>query len=115
MDEPTYEWSTLGNRLKTLRKMRGYSQDDVADRLGISVGKLRDFEYGRRPMTVDVLVALAHLFEVSIEFLATGKEVNLDLCIWRLQSPGALRWLPRGIQLHLRYRRNLPRQCPRRL
>lgn len=111
-DEP-YSWEELGNRMRAARKMRGRSQEEIADALGITVSRLRDFEYGRRVMTVDMLVRLAQALDVSTDFLTMGRQSGSLFGSWRLRSPSAMRHWPRGVLLRLRRPCGFPRQCPR--
>ena len=74
MKDESYSWEELGNRIRASRRIRGISQEEVAEALGITVSRLRDFEYGRRVMTVDLLVRLAQVLDVSTDFLTTGRQ-----------------------------------------
>lgn len=113
MKDESYSWEELGNRIRASRRIRGISQEEVAEALGITVSRLRDFEYGRRVMTVDLLVRLAQVLDVSTDFLTTGRQSGSLFCSWRLRSPSAVRRWPRGVQLRLRRFCGFSRQCPR--
>lgn len=60
--------------LKRIRKQRKYSQLKVAMDLSISREALSYYKNGKRSPDVDMLVALSNYFNVSIDFLITGKE-----------------------------------------
>lgn len=49
----------FAGRLKVLREQSGLSQAALAERCGIGVSTLRQFEYGRREPTYETLVKLA--------------------------------------------------------
>jgi transcriptional regulator with XRE-family HTH domain len=49
----------FAERLRTLREQAGLSQATLAERAGIGVSTLRQFEYGRREPTYGTLVKLA--------------------------------------------------------
>ncbi len=53
-------------RLKELRHLAGLSQPELAEKSGIDVGTIRQFEQGRRKPTWDTLVKLAKGLEVSL-------------------------------------------------
>lgn len=63
----------LGPRIAALRKARGFSQAELAQKLKISSSAVGMYEQGRREPSADMLVALAELFGVSTDYLLTGK------------------------------------------
>ena len=60
--------------LKMIRKQKKYSQLKVAMDLSISREALSYYENGKRSPDVDMLILLSNYFNVSIDFLITGKE-----------------------------------------
>ena len=60
--------------LKAIRKQKKYSQLKVAMDLSISREALSYYENGKRSPDVDMLVLLSEYFNVSIDYLITGKE-----------------------------------------
>ena len=63
----------LGERIGALRRNRGLSQAELAQRLGISPSAMGMYEQGRREPSVQTLVALSRELGVSTDFLLTGK------------------------------------------
>lgn len=59
----------LPEKLKELRKLHGYTQDDVAAALGIVRQTYSHYETGRRLPTPDMLFRLAGLYSVSLDDL----------------------------------------------
>jgi transcriptional regulator with XRE-family HTH domain len=59
----------LASRLRELRARRGFTQDQVAKRLGCHESAVSRWESGSRFPTGEDLVALADLFEVSTDDL----------------------------------------------
>ena len=57
------------NRLKELREDHDYTQQQVAARIGITQRKYSYIETGIQQLTVDVLVPLARLYQVSVDYL----------------------------------------------
>lgn len=107
----------LGNRLRSVRKLRGYTQEYVAKALGIKISRLRDFEYGRRTMTVDLLYNLTVVLAVSADFLLVGNDVTVPLAFYspHLRSPSGTKSLLGLVKLRLTHPRGISRQCPRGL
>ena len=60
--------------LKLIRKQKKYSQLKVAMDLSISREALSYYENGKRSPDIEMLVALSKYFNVSIDYLITGKE-----------------------------------------
>lgn len=73
-------------RLKELRNERGMRQQEVADRLGLPIGTYRKYEYGDRQVPLEILVNLADLYEVSIDYLMERKTSPSDLDKAQLSS-----------------------------
>ncbi|MEZ3421720.1 MAG: helix-turn-helix domain-containing protein [Eubacterium sp.] len=64
----------LLNGLKLIRKERRLNQQKVAIDLNISREALSHYENGKREPSLDMLVKMSEYFNVSIDFLITGKE-----------------------------------------
>lgn len=63
----------LGPRIAVLRRSAGWSQSELANRLGISPSAVGMYEQGRRQPSAEGLVRLAELFGVSTDYLLTGR------------------------------------------
>ncbi|MBO4929283.1 MAG: helix-turn-helix transcriptional regulator [Clostridia bacterium] len=68
----------LGARIAALRHDRGWSQAELARRLGISTSAVGMYEQGRREPSAELLVALSEEFKVSTDYLLTGKPAAMD-------------------------------------
>ncbi len=66
----------LGARIATLRRKAGWSQSQLAETLQISPSAVGMYEQGRREPSADLLVAMAHRFGVSVDYLLTGNPGN---------------------------------------
>ena len=64
----------LGEQIASLRRKKGFSQTELARRLHISPSAVGMYEQGRRVPTLDIIIAMARLFEVSLDYLVTGTE-----------------------------------------
>jgi len=60
---------TTGRRIAWLRELRGFSQGDLAEKIGRSRGYVGQLETDRSMPSVEVLVALADALETSTDFL----------------------------------------------
>ena len=57
------------NRLKDLREDHDYTQQQIADAIGITQRKYSDIETGVQQLTAEVLVSLARFYGVSVDYL----------------------------------------------
>ena len=60
--------------LKIIRKEKNLNQQKVAIDLNISREALSHYENGKRDPSLDMLIKMSDYFNVSIDFLITGKE-----------------------------------------
>lgn len=58
-----------------LRKLNRFTQREVAQRLGISQPSYIRYENGSAEPTLDNLVKIADLYDVSVDFLLGRKEI----------------------------------------
>lgn len=59
----------LNNNLKTLRKQKGYTQEELAARLHVSRQTISKWENGISAPDADTLIRMAELFQVTVEEL----------------------------------------------
>lgn len=67
---------TIGKRISELRKQNSYSQEYIAERVGVSRQAVSKWEQDQSAPDTYNLIALAELFGVTVEYLATGKEAG---------------------------------------
>lgn len=63
----------LGSRIAALRRSKGWSQSELAQRLQVSPSAVGMYEQGRREPAAEVLVALSEQLGVTVDYLLTGK------------------------------------------
>lgn len=70
----------FGERIRELRKERGITNYEMAERLGISRNTLTNWERGEKePHSVEILEEMAKVLNVPLEILLVDeKEVNLE-------------------------------------
>lgn len=64
----------MNNRIKTIRKSLGLTQDEFAKQLGLQRNTICLFESGKRNPSDRTLDDICNIFNVSIDFLLNGKE-----------------------------------------
>ena len=83
MEQPT----SIGRRIAELRKQYNYSQEYIAERLDVSRQAVSKWEQDISSPDTNNLIALAVLFDVSVEYLAIGKKPNEEKRSEPIQSP----------------------------
>ena len=68
----------LANRITQLRRNLGFSQLQLAQKLSISPSALGMYEQSRRTPSLDTLVSMSQIFNVSLDYLITGSEFTPD-------------------------------------
>ena len=66
--------SKLPENLKALRKSRGWTQQSLADRLGLTRPTLGAYEEGRSEPKLSVLIDIAACFNITVDALVRGSE-----------------------------------------
>lgn len=60
---------TLGERLKLLRRERGWSQDEFAHHAQIDGRQVSRYENGKVTPSIEVMIKIARAYNVSLDFL----------------------------------------------
>ena len=66
--------SLLGERLKFLRQLHGYTQKEVGEKLGVSPSVISGYEHGKPP-SLERILLLTRIYGCSIDYLL-GKEAQ---------------------------------------
>ena len=66
----------FNNKLYELRKQKGFSQEELANRLNVSRQTISKWEVGESTPDMEKLVAISDLFEVSLDELVKGEEAK---------------------------------------
>lgn len=66
----------LGARIAALRRNAGWSQGELAQLLQVSASAVGMYEQGRREPSAEILVNMARVFHVSVDYLLTGRSVS---------------------------------------
>ena len=68
-----FDQAAFGCRLKEMRKERGLTQEQLAAAVNMSTVHLGNTELGKRGISIDLLLELSDVLDVSIDFLIKGK------------------------------------------
>jgi len=59
----------LPTRLKTIRKLRGYSQEDLAEKINTTKSTISNYENGHSSPSADTLIRLADVLNTTTDYL----------------------------------------------
>ncbi len=66
------DYSSLGARIRRERILRGWTQEQLAEKANISLSFLGHIERGTRKASLETLVALANVLDTSMDELLSG-------------------------------------------
>lgn len=70
----------FGNRLKSLRLQNNYTQEKLAQRLGLTKSVISAYETGLRMPSYDTLISISKIFKVTTDYLlGIDNKKELDL------------------------------------
>ena len=70
---------SVGKNIRTIRHQRGWSQEDVANRLGISIPAFSKIETGVTDVNLSRLEQIAEVFSVPLASLLATEDIQHDI------------------------------------
>ncbi|HHX16966.1 MAG TPA: helix-turn-helix transcriptional regulator [Mollicutes bacterium] len=77
----TRKAETLNERIKNLRKKKGMTQLELAEKVHVTDKAVSKWETGEGNPEITILIELANIFEVSLDYLLTGKEKEPEIIV----------------------------------
>lgn len=71
----------IAERLQALRKKAGYSQEQVAEMLGLSRQAISKWESGQGKPEIDNIVKLTEIYNVSADYILLGTEKEVSVSV----------------------------------
>lgn len=68
----------IGKRIQSRRKQQGLTQEQLADRMNVSIQMISNLERGNKAIRIDNLINLCQILDVSTDYILTGKETQDD-------------------------------------
>lgn len=84
------DYGKMGKRIRQIRKAKGWSQDELARKCGISMSFLGHIERGTRIMSLETLVSICGALEAGADELLFGvaNPSEAVLGMWGPESAG---------------------------
>ena len=68
----------FGERLRNRRNLLSFTQEDVAEKIGISLRFYQMIERGEKSVSLDTLIRLSRTLTISIDYLLFGAMTSLE-------------------------------------
>ncbi len=68
----------IGERIRQRREQFGYSREAFSEKIGISARFLTDVELGVKGTSIENLIKICDILEVSTDYILIGREVKAD-------------------------------------
>ena len=68
--------SSINENIKFYRKEKGFTQEQLAEAMGVSVGAVSKWERGESSPDIAVLVEIADLFGVTLDYLVRSENIE---------------------------------------
>jgi len=82
---------SFGSRVLEVRKRRGISQQDLAEKLGTKGPAIGRYERDEMKPSIDVAVKIADILNVSLDYLVGKTDIELDMTMLkRIQAVSKL-------------------------
>ena len=72
----TYNIRETASRIRNLRKIHRYTQEQAAELLGIDRRTLGNIETAQKGCSVDLFIRITELYKVSLDYLLLGKDID---------------------------------------
>lgn len=69
----------IGKRIQSRRKQQGYTQEQLAEMMNVSIQMVSNLERGNKAIRIDNLINLSTILEISTDYILTGKETTDDI------------------------------------
>ena len=74
-----FDQEMFGMRIQRVRKLNSMTQQELAIELGIDCQHMSRLERGVRSCSLETLIKLSQVLNMSADYFLTGKESNKDL------------------------------------
>lgn len=73
------ELIAIGKRIQNRRKQLGYTQEQLAEMMNVSIQMVSNLERGNKAIRIDNLVNLSQIRNISTDYILTGKQSPQDM------------------------------------
>lgn len=73
------ELIAIGKRIQNRRKELGYTQEQLAEMMNVSVQMVSNLERGNKAIRIDNLINISQIMNISTDYILTGKQNQQDI------------------------------------
>ena len=73
------ELKAIGSRISARRKQLNYTQEQIAEKMDVSVQMVSNLERGNKAIKIENLLKISSILDVSTDYILTGKHTNEDI------------------------------------
>lgn len=79
MDKNNQLLVQIGKRVSSRRKALGFTQEQLAEKMNVSIQMISNLESGKKAIRPENIVKLCSVLEISTDYLLTGNSSNNEL------------------------------------
>lgn len=64
----------IGRRIQQRRKQQGFTQEQLADMMNVSIQMISNLERGNKAIRIDNLIKLSRILNISTDYILTGEK-----------------------------------------
>lgn len=68
----------IGVRISNRRKQLNYTQEQIAEKMGVSIQMVSNLERGNKAIKIENLLKISEILNVSTDYILTGKHTEKD-------------------------------------
>lgn len=84
----------LGNKIRSLRKLKGFTQEELGEKAGISYKFLGEIERGEANPSLDSLIVIANALRINVKELFPG-----EADVYAQLSPQDIKLIKKALKL----------------
>ena len=71
----------IGNRIYERRRLLGYTQEQLAEMMDVSIQMISNLERGNKAIKIDNLLKISRILDVSTDYILTGIQSGDELSL----------------------------------
>ena len=71
----------IGSRISARRKQLNYTQEQIAEKMDVSIQMVSNLERGNKAIKIENLLKISSILDVSTDYILTGNHISKDIDI----------------------------------
>ena len=73
------ELKAIGERINTRRKQLNYTQEQIAEKMDVSIQMVSNLERGNKAIKIENLLKISQILSISTDYILTGRRAKQDV------------------------------------